>query len=231
MPVFKNLNGNGGHTILLNLQLFCRRYINHGAAASAAKKGNDFMKNKKLWIILGVVALIVIIIVGSIIGIYNSMNSLRGEIENKQANIETQLNRRMDLIPNLVSTVKAYAEHESEVFTAVSEARSKLAGASTVAEQSAANSELTSALNRLIAIGESYPELKANQNFIALQDELAGTENRIATARNDYNEAARNYNTKLRSFPTNLFAGMFGFSEVEYFEASPEAQEAPVVSF
>ena len=143
--------------------------------------------------------------------------------------IDVQLQRRHDLIPNLVATVKEYAAHEEEVFASVAEARSKLAGAASISEMAEADAELSSALSRLLAIAEAYPELKANQNFINLQDELAGTENRIATARRDYNQTARSYNTSIRRFPTNIIAGMFGFESVDYFEASEAGRETPDV--
>ena len=126
---------------------------------------------------------------------------------------------------------KGYAAHETEVFTAVSDARAKLAGAGTVEEASEANEELSSALSRLIAISESYPELKSNENFLSLQDELAGTENRIGVARKDYNDAVQKYNVKIRSFPTNIFANMLGFEKKQQFEADSAAQSAPSVSF
>jgi len=128
-----------------------------------------------------------------------------------------------------VATVKEYAAHEEEVFASVAEARSKLAGAASISEMAEADAELSSALSRLLAIAEAYPELKANQNFINLQDELAGTENRIATARRDYNQTARSYNTSIRRFPTNIIAGMFGFESVDYFEASEAGRETPDV--
>ena len=189
------------------------------------------MKNKKLIITLGIILAIIVIIAGSLISTYNSLNSLKGEVEEKQAVISAQLQRRSDLIPSLVNTVKGYAAHEESVYTAIADARSKLMGASTTEEMADANSELSSALSRLLVVVEQYPALKANTNFIALQDELAGTENRITTARNDYNKVAKELNTKIRSFPTNLFAGMFGFLEVDYFEADETAKDAPLVSF
>lgn len=188
-------------------------------------------KRTKLLVILGVIALVVIILVSSISGTYNSLVTLETNLESKQAAISTQLQRRSDLIPNLVSTVKGYAAHEEEVYTAIADARSKLAGADTVEEMSEADASLSGALSRLLVVVENYPELKANENFIALQDQLEGTENRIAVARNDYNEAANEYNAKIRRFPTNIFAGMFGFEKADYFEAEEGAEKVPEVSF
>lgn len=188
-------------------------------------------KHAKLLIILGVIALVVIILVSSISGTYNSLVTLETNLESKQAAISTQLQRRSDLIPNLVSTVKGYAAHEEEVYTAIADARSKLAGADTVEEMSEADASLSSALSRLLVVVENYPQLKANENFIALQDQLEGTENRIAVARNDYNEAANEYNAKIRRFPTNIVSGIFGFEKAEYFQAEEGAEKAPEVSF
>ena len=188
-------------------------------------------KRTKLLVILGVIALVVVILVSSVSSTYNSLVSLEANVETKQAQISTQLQRRSDLIPNLVNTVKGYAAHENEVYTAISDARSKLAGADTVEELSEADSQLSSALSRLLVVVENYPQLKASENFIALQDQLEGTENRIATARNDYNAAAKEYNTKIRKFPSNIFAGVFGFEKVDYFEAQEGAEQNPEVSF
>ena len=175
--------------------------------------------------------MVVVILVSSVSSTYNSLVSLEANVETKQAQISTQLQRRSDLIPNLVNTVKGYAAHENEVYTAISDARSKLAGADTVEELSEADSQLSSALSRLLVVVENYPQLKASENFIALQDQLEGTENRIATARNDYNSAAKEYNTKIRKFPSNIFAGLFGFEKVDYFEAQEGAEQNPEVSF
>ena len=144
---------------------------------------------KKKGVIIGVIIAVIVIIAVSIIGSYNGLISLEESTNTAYSDIQVQLQRRMDLVPNLVNTVKGYAAHETEVFTAVSDARAKLAGAGTVEEASEANEELSSALSRLIAISESYPELKSNENFLSLQDELAGTENRIGVARKDYNDA------------------------------------------
>jgi LemA protein len=179
--------------------------------------------------ILLIIAVLVVLLVISAVGSYNGLIGKSERVDSARSQIDIQLERRGDLIPNLVSTVKKYAAHEEEVFTKVADARSRLAGAGTVSELADADAELTGALSRLLAISEAYPELKANQNFIQLQDELAGTENRIATARRDYNEAARDFNTSIRKFPTNLFAGMFGFKKADYFEASEESKKNPDV--
>lgn len=179
-------------------------------------------------IIVGIGIVLVLLFIWVING-YNGLVAKNESVQTALSQIDNQLQRRNDLIPNLVETVKKYAAHESEVFTQVAEARSKLAGAATVEDMAQADAEVTSALSRLLAIAENYPELKANQNFIQLQDELAGTENRIAVARRDYNEVARDYNTSIRRFPTNIIAGMFGFERVEYFEASEDARRAPDV--
>ena len=181
---------------------------------------------KKKGVIIGVIIAVIVIIAVSIIGSYNGLISLEESTNTAYSDIQVQLQRRMDLVPNLVITA-----HETEVFTAVSDARAKLAGAGTVEEASEANEELSSALSRLIAISESYPELKSNENFLSLQDELAGTENRIGVARKDYNDAVQKYNVKIRSFPTNIFANMLGFEKKQQFEADSAAQSAPSVSF
>ncbi len=180
--------------------------------------------------LLGVVAAIVIV-VGLLFSSYNGLVSMNENVTGKWAQVENQLQRRSDLIPNLVNTVKGYAAHETDVFKAVSDARAKLGGASTVAEASAANSEMTSALSRLLMVAENYPDLKANANFTQLQDELAGTENRIAVARKDYNDAVQIYNAKIKSLPASLYAGAFGFAARDYFKADEGAQKVPQVKF
>ncbi len=187
-------------------------------------------KNKTLIIVISIVAVIGIII-AMITGTYNGMVTAQENVLEKQSAISTQLQRRSDLIPNLVSTVKGYAAHEEELYTEIANARSKLAGATTTDEMAAADTELSSAISRLLVVVEQYPELKANENFIALQDELAGTENRITVARNDYNEVAKTYNSKIKKFPGNIFASIFGFEDVAYFEADAGAEEVPEVSF
>lgn len=184
----------------------------------------------------GLVALIVVLAVAIVLamtafGSYNSLVGLQEDVQRSGADIQTQLQRRSDLIPNLVNTVKGYAAHEEEVFTAIADARAQLAGAGSMADLAEADSSLTGALNRLLVVAESYPELKADSQYTALMDELAGTENRIAVARRDYNDQARSYNEKIRSFPTVLVAGMMGFDRAEYFEASAGAQQAPQVDF
>lgn len=188
------------------------------------------MKKKGIVVIIAIIA-VVVIIAGSLIGSYNGLVNLEAGVDTAYANVQVQLQRRSDLVPNLVNTVKGYAEHETEVFTAVSDARAKLAGATTPEETIQADGELSSALGRLLAISEAYPELKANENFLSLQDELAGTENRVGVARKDYNDVVQDYNVKIRSFPTSILAGMFGFEKKELFAASEGAQDAPSVSF
>ncbi len=183
--------------------------------------------NKTLLIIIG----IIVVAAGLLFSSYNGMVSMNEDVNGKWAQVENQLQRRSDLIPNLVNTVKGYASHEKEVFQAVSDARAKLGGAKTVAETSAANSELSGALSRLLMIAENYPDLKANANFSQLQDELAGTENRIAVARKDYNDAVQVYNAKIKSLPASLYAGAFGFTARDYFKADEAAQKVPQVKF
>lgn len=186
---------------------------------------------KKKTIIIIVILAVIAVIAAAFASAYNGLIKLEESTNTAFANVQVQLQRRSDLVPNLVNTVKGYASHETEVFTAVSEARAKLAGAATVEETSEASGELSSALGRLLAISESYPELKSNENFLSLQDELAGTENRIGVARRDYNDVVQKYNTKIRTFPTNIFAGMLGFEKKEQFAADAGAQSAPEVNF
>ena len=189
---------------------------------------------KKSLIALIVVCAILFLTVAWGIGTRNSFVSMAEEVRLEAAQVETQLQRRNDLIPNFVNTVKGYAAHEEEVYTAIAEARSKLAGAiknEDVEGINEANSELDSALSRLLVVVEKYPELKANENFVALQDELAGTENRIAIARENYNTTAATYNKEIKMFPGSLIANLCGLTEAEYFEASEEAKDAPVVNF
>ncbi|MGE5398192.1 MAG: LemA family protein [Chitinophagales bacterium] len=183
---------------------------------------------KKTWIII----LAIVVILGLMLaGSYNKMVTMNESVNGKWSQVENQLQRRADLIPNLVSTVQGYASHEKSVLKNISDARSKLVGASGVEEKAAANDELSNALSRLLVVVENYPNLKADANFRQLQDELAGTENRLAVARMDYNNAVQVYNAKTKSFPTVIWARMFGFSEREYFKAEDSAQKAPKVEF
>ena len=184
-----------------------------------------------LAIIFGVLLLIVFSIAGWVKTTYNTMVTMDVEINGSWAQVENVLQRRYDLIPNLVETVKGYASHESEVFTRVTEARASVGGAGTPNERMAAEGELSSALSRLLMVVENYPQLKANQNFIMLQDQLEGTENRIAVERGRYNDAVKLYNQFIRKFPQALIAGMFTFEQGEFFEAPEAAQQVPRVSF
>ena len=177
---------------------------------------------------MGFVFLIIIVVLAAwVVAIYNSLVVLRNRIENAWSQIDVQLKRRTDLIPNLVETVKGYASHEKEVFTKVTEARSALVNAQGVQDQAQANNMLTGALKTLFAVAEAYPELKANQNFLMLQEELSGTESKIAYARQFYNDTVLKYDNRREKFPTNLVANMFGFKDREYFEVA-EAEREPV---
>lgn len=182
-------------------------------------------------VVIGILVLIILIPLLWLKGTYNSLVTMDENINGAWAQVENQLQRRYDLIPNLVETVKGYASHEREVFLKVTEARSKVGGAGTIPQKIEANNQLTAALSRLLLVVERYPDLKANTNFIRLQDELAGTENRIAVERRRFNETVRVYNIKIRRFPTNFIAGMFGFEKSTFFEVPEERQEAPKVEF
>jgi LemA protein len=185
---------------------------------------------KRLWMLIAVGA-IVLLVGGTCAVQYNSLVQAREDTDGAWAQVENVLQRRADLVPNLVETVKGFAAHESEIFTAVADARSRLLGARGPEQAAQANQTFESALGRLLAISERYPELKSNQNFIALQDELAGSENRVATERKRYNDAVRGYNARIRKFPSNLIAGPFGFERREYFQAEEGARQAPRVDF
>lgn len=186
---------------------------------------------KKGTIAIVVVVAILLILVFSVVGKYNQLVTLNENVEASLSQIDNQLQRRNDLIPNLVETVKGYASHEEEIFTSIADARARLIGGGSMEDMAQASDELSGSLSRLLAISESYPELKANENFINLSTELAGTENRIAVARRDYNNTAREYNTLIRRFPTVIVANMFGFERYDYFEASQGAAEVPGVQF
>jgi len=183
-----------------------------------------------LWIIVPL-ALIGIAILWLVV-VYNGLVKLRNHVKNAWAQIDVQLKRRHDLIPNLVETVKGYASHEKQTLERVIEARSKAVAAGSVENKAQAESELSSALGRLMVVVEQYPDLKANQNFLALQEELTSTENKIGFSRQNYNDNVMRYNTSIQSFPANLVAGTFNFTEEAFFELRDEAaRQAPEVKF
>jgi LemA protein len=179
------------------------------------------MDNMILWIVIGAVLLLVLILGG----IYNSLITLRVRVDEAWSDITVQLKRRLDLIPNLVETVKGYAKHENSVFTAVTEARANALNAKGVKETAAADGQFTGALKSLFAVSEAYPELKANQNFVELQQELVDTEDKIQASRRFYNGGVRDLNTKIQTFPVNIIASIFGFKSREFFELSDEEQK------
>ena len=169
------------------------------------------MKKSSMGIII-VIALIVIVGL-MLVSSYNSIVAKSEEVDNKYATIDTYLQRRADLIPNLVNTVKGYTKQEQDIINSITDARAKMVGTTSVSEKAEANDELTSALSKLMVVVENYPDLKSSQNFIQLSDELSGTENRIATARKDYNDAVKEYNLKIKKFPAGIIANMFGFEQ------------------
>ncbi|MFD1705306.1 LemA family protein [Siminovitchia sediminis] len=179
---------------------------------------------------IGVIVVLALIII-PLLSSYNGFIQAEENVEQKHSQIENQLQRRADLIPNLVNTVKGYAAHEEDVLGDIAEARSRLIGANSVQEQAEADDSLSNALSRLLVIAENYPELKADKQFTQLMDELAGTENRISVARMDYNEEVTNYNKRVRQFPSRIVASIFGFDTREYFQAQEGAEEAPNVDF
>lgn len=179
-----------------------------------------------------VLVLVVVVFFGWAMGARNTLVTEQQAIKNQWAQVDVALQRRADLIPNLVETVKGYAKQEQTVFTNIANARAALGGAQTPQQKIQANNQLDSALSRLLVVVENYPQLKSNENFLRLQDELAGTENRIAVERRKYNETVTKYNTDIQLFPNNLIAGMFGFQrENAYFQTEPGARTAPKVSF
>ena len=197
---------------------------------------------KKILVTVGVIAIVAIALYSCTAGNYNKMVTLDEEVSTAWSQVQNQYQRRMDLIPNLVSTVQGYAKHEADVLTQIAEARAQAGGVVNVDESilndpekfeqyQKIQNQLGASLQRLLAVTENYPELKANENFLALQDELAGTENRIAVERKNFNEVAKGYNTMIRKFPQSILAGMFGFEKRPYFTASEEAQSAPQVQF
>ncbi|MEY4230505.1 MAG: hypothetical protein RLZZ362_1354 [Actinomycetota bacterium] len=181
-----------------------------------------------LWIVLAIVAVLVVIAIVT----YNGLIRSRNQVENAWSQIDVQLKRRIDLIPNLVETVKAYAAHEKETLDAVIRARNAaMAAPSDPHAQAAADTMMTGALRQIFALSESYPDLKANQNFLALQEELTATEGRVAYARQFYNDSVLNYNNKLQQVPTVIFASMLKFDKREYFEADESARDVPKIGF
>ena len=195
------------------------------------------MKKNLGWIIpVGILVVVVLWAIGG----YNGMVKMDEQVQNSWANVETQYQRRADLIPNLVSTVKGYAKHEQQTLEDVVKARSEATQVKVDAENltpeklaafQKAQSGVSSALGRLLAVAENYPDLKANQNFLELQSQLEGTENRITVARKDFNDTAKSYNQAIRQFPKNILAGMFGFEKKSYFEAEAGSEKAPKVEF
>lgn len=195
---------------------------------------------KKSTIILIAIVVVIFLMISNAIGKYNSMVTLEEGVDAAWSQVENVYQRRADLIPNLVATVKGYAEHEQETFKAVTEARSKVNNINlegivndpeTMRNFQAAQSGLSGALSKLMVVQERYPDLKANQNFLDLQTQLEGTENRITVERNRFNKVAQGYNTTIRQFPGSIYAGMFGFERKAYFEAESGAETAPEVSF
>jgi LemA protein len=186
---------------------------------------------KWLLIVVAVVVLVGIIAIGSLVGGYNNLVQLDTQVDNSWAQVENQLQRRNDLVPNLVETVKGITEQEREVFGAIADARARMAGAKSQQEVMGAARMMDGALGRLFVVVENYPQLRSSENFMRLQDELAGTENRIATERRRYNESVRSYNATIRTFPTMLYAGAFGFEGREFFEATEGAEQVPEVRF
>lgn len=190
------------------------------------------MAKKRTGLIVAIVAAaVVLILLATGVGTYNGMVNAQEGVRTAYSGIQTDLQRRSDLVPNLVATVQGYAKHEETVYADIANARAALTGAGSVQQAAVANDQLSSALSRLLVIAEAYPDLKADQNFRDLQTQLEGTENRIAVARTKYNDAARTYNQRIRAFPASLIAGMGGFQEEPYFQASEGAQQAPTVSF
>jgi LemA protein len=186
---------------------------------------------KNLMVILGALGLVVVLGVVAAVGFYNGLITKTTNIDGQWAQVETQYQRRFDLIPNLVNTVKGLFEQEQKVFGEIAEARTRYAGAETVDEKAAAASELEGALARLLVIVESYPEIKSDAAVVSLMDELAGTENRISVERRRFNDLVKDYNTTIKRFPGNMIAPMFGFSEREFFQAAEGAEAAPAVEF
>lgn len=189
---------------------------------------------KGLLITLGVILVLILMTIAGFIGTYNRLQTLDETVNSQWAQVENQLQRRSDLIPNLVNTVKGYAAHEKSIFIGIADARAQLSGAVKKGDMKGinqANGQFNGALSRLLAIAENYPQLKADQNFMALQDELTGTENRLAVARKDYNESVKTINSIIRTFPTSIIAGMSGVKSREYFQVEEGKTAVPDVKF
>ena len=179
------------------------------------------------WIIVGVVVVVALLI----IGLYNALVRLKNQVDNSWAQIDVQLKRRNDLIPNLIETVKGYAKHEKGVLTDVTKARTKMLQAGSIEEKANASNMLSNTLKSLFAVSEAYPDLKANQNFLQLQEELTGTENKISYSRQNYNDMVMRFNTKIELFPNNVFAGMLNFTKRDSFVTPEKEKEVPKVKF
>lgn len=183
------------------------------------------------WIVLGAIVLIGVVLGGVLVSKYNQLVTMDTDIKAKWAQVDNQLQRRADLIPNLVETVKGFAAQEKGIFENIANARARLAGAGTVSDKIAASNDLSTALSRLLVVVENYPNLKSDATFQRLMDELAGTENRLSVERKRYNDAVQAYNVTVRRFPGNLLAAFFGFHEQPYFEVPAAARQAPQVKF
>ena len=188
----------------------------------------DFLKKNR--VVVGIIGVLVVLII-AFFTIGSGIVKQENQVDSAFADVDTQLQRRNDLIPNLVSTVKGYASHEEKIFTAISTAQSAMSKADTVSDKAAANDQVSSALNGLLRLQVSYPDIKADKQFTQLADELAGTENRIAFARTRYNDVVKSYNTKVSLFPTSIVAGMKGATKKDYFNASASAKDTPAVNF
>jgi LemA protein len=190
---------------------------------------------KKLLIVVAILVVVGVVVMGQLMGSRNQLVTEKNDIDGRWAQVETDIKRRADLIPNLVETVKGFAKQEQEVIASVANARAALLGASNKGDRGAeiaANNQLSGAIGRLLVLQESYPQLKSNENFLRLQDELAGTENRIAVSRRDYNEAIQKYNTDIDLFPRNIAASLFGFKRDDnYIKTSEEERKVPKVKF
>lgn len=182
-------------------------------------------------IIIIIVAAVVILLAFYVIGTYNNLVNARNKVNDQFAQIDVQLKRRSDMIPNLVETVKGYAKHEEKTLTEVIEARNKMATASGINEELEASNQVTSALNKLFALSESYPDLKANSNFMSLQNDLKETEDKLSYARSFYNDTVLNYNNLREQFPSNIIAGIFKFEKIDFFKTDEKSKETPQVKF